>query len=379
MKHYKIPFFDEFECIGSSCPYTCCGVWGILVDKASVEYYQNVSDDFGQKLKAGMYETNGKTYINLDNAGRCPFLDEQNLCEIYRKLGPDRMCQICREYPRYFWNLGGISYSGLHSSCPEVARFLFTHSSPLRLVPAEGASSCQIPEDFDWALFNALTNGLSIGISLLTDRTLSFSVRLRLLVLFNNALQECFDTGTDCSILLTSFSSPENYRSLADTLQAAPTNYLARISLIHHLGALDGLSQVDFLFSPVVRYLSLHSDLLSEAYGIQQLFAPFSAAPYTIQYENFAVNYLLNYYMHAYSSQDPRKVTNELIYLYCLLSCADAFIAADENALPDLEKQIEIFSKTARFFEHGKKNMSLLQKAFRDNGLTETTTLLSLI
>ena len=349
------------------------------MDNASVQDYQNVSGDFGQKLKTGMYEVDGKTFMKQDHAKRCLFLDEQNLCEIYRKLGPDRMCQICREYPRYFWNLGGISYSGLHSSCPEVARFLFAHSSPLRLVPAEGTSSYQIPEDFDWTLFNALTNGLSIGISLLTYRTLSLSVRLRLLVQFNNALQECFDTGTDCSTLLTTFSSPENYRSLADTLPAAPTNYLARISLIQHLGALDGLSQVDFLFSPVIRYLSLHPDLLLESNGIRQLFAPFSAAPYTIQYENFAVNYLLNYYMHAYASQEPCQVTDGLIYLYCLLLCADAFIAAEDNALPDLDKQVEIFSKTSRFFEHSKKNMSLLQKAFRDNGLTEATALLALI
>lgn len=379
MIHYKIDIYDRFECIGSSCPNTCCTGWPIGVDDAATQHYEDVPEDLRQRIKEGLYEKNGHTYIKLDAAGTCPFLDEEKLCEIYKKLGPDRMWYVCQRYPRVAWSIGDVSFAGLSNSCPEVVRILFTHTDPLRLAMVDDGLSPLSSADIDWELSNALTNGLVTCIGFLTDRTLSFSVRLRLLILFYDALQECIDTHSDCSALLTAFSSPDNYHPLASTLQAIPTDYTTRISLIRRLGIFEGLVRVNFLVEPASHFLSRHKEPSLDAAGLRQLFAPFSNAPYTIQYENYTINYLLNNYINAYTTRDPRRIITVFVHLYCLQLCADAFIAAESGTLPDLDTQSEIFSKTARFFEHSTQAMDNLHKIFLDNGLAETDALLSLV
>ena len=109
-------YYKKFECIGNKCEYTCCAGWTITVDKNTYEKYQRI-DEKSKKSKTPMfsplnnnmvirnkqdkknYNDNNYAKINLaDNS--CPFLDENNLCEIYKELGPKNMPLTCKVYPR---------------------------------------------------------------------------------------------------------------------------------------------------------------------------------------------------------------------------------------------------------------------------------------
>ena len=37
---YVIDFLDKFECIGGSCPYTCCNGWQIAIDEETYSLYK---------------------------------------------------------------------------------------------------------------------------------------------------------------------------------------------------------------------------------------------------------------------------------------------------------------------------------------------------
>ena len=104
MKYLILDDLNSFECIGAKCSYTCCKDWKISVDSASERFYRNVSGKFGEELKNGIIDKEGNSYFQL-NEGRCPFLNEDSLCDIYIHLGADHLCDTCREYPKVCVNL----------------------------------------------------------------------------------------------------------------------------------------------------------------------------------------------------------------------------------------------------------------------------------
>ena len=135
----KPDFYDSFKCIASKCSDTCCVGWEIDVDEASQEAYRNVSGVFGDRLRS--YIEDG--HFKLLPHDRCPFLDRENLCEIYRNLGEGALCDICREHPRFVEVYGDIMERGLGLCCEEAARLLLAGEGPLSFVNEE----CDEPED----------------------------------------------------------------------------------------------------------------------------------------------------------------------------------------------------------------------------------------
>ena len=135
----KPDFYDSFKCIASKCSDTCCVGWEIDVDEASQEAYRNVAGVFGDKLRSNIEDG----HFKLLPHDRCPFLDRENLCEIYRNLGEDALCDICREHPRFVEVYGDIMERGLGLCCEEAARLLLAGEGPLSFVNEE----CDEPED----------------------------------------------------------------------------------------------------------------------------------------------------------------------------------------------------------------------------------------
>ena len=50
MKEFKLKLYDEFECIGTKCPWTCCGGWKISIEKETVDKYKAVPGPLSQEL-----------------------------------------------------------------------------------------------------------------------------------------------------------------------------------------------------------------------------------------------------------------------------------------------------------------------------------------
>jgi lysine-N-methylase len=135
----KPGFYDRFKCTASRCSDTCCIGWEIDVDKASQEAYRKVAGVFGDKLRANIEEG----HFKLLPHDRCPFLDQNNLCEIYKNLGEGALCDICREHPRFVEVYGDIMEKGLGLCCEEAARLLLEGEGPLQFITEE----CNEPED----------------------------------------------------------------------------------------------------------------------------------------------------------------------------------------------------------------------------------------
>lgn len=51
MKFIKPNFYDAFHCTAAACSDTCCAGWEIDVDPDTVEYYENLEGELGDRLR----------------------------------------------------------------------------------------------------------------------------------------------------------------------------------------------------------------------------------------------------------------------------------------------------------------------------------------
>ena len=67
----KPSYFDEFRCIASACPDSCCKEWDVQVDAAAAEYYRSLSGPLGDRLREVLKDVDGETVMEITE-GRCP-------------------------------------------------------------------------------------------------------------------------------------------------------------------------------------------------------------------------------------------------------------------------------------------------------------------
>ena len=154
MKYHKPSFFDQFKCIGSACTDTCCAGWEIEVDENnSARVSCRKRCIWRIACAARLAAKPGEYFFKLKN-NRCPFLNKENLCDIFINLGEERLCDICREHPRFYNWFGDYTEVGLGLCCEEAERLLFSNSKPLTFVE-------EVTQDEDSDLLDANQKNVS--------------------------------------------------------------------------------------------------------------------------------------------------------------------------------------------------------------------------
>lgn len=105
----RVPsYYKEFKCIGSACEDTCCAGWDVVIDSETYECYQKMDGTFGDRLRSKMVvDKDGYNIFFVLDGDRCPFLNNNNLCDIHKEKGEQYLSYTCKQYPRYeedfFW------------------------------------------------------------------------------------------------------------------------------------------------------------------------------------------------------------------------------------------------------------------------------------
>lgn len=134
MKYIRPDYYDQFRCIAGACRHTCCRDWDIDIDEDKAEYYRGIDGDIGRRLREAIYEDDDGAHFRCREDGRCPFLNDGGLCDMIIELGEDSMCQICRDHPRFYNELGDRLEVGLGLSCEAAARLILTREQPMTLI-----------------------------------------------------------------------------------------------------------------------------------------------------------------------------------------------------------------------------------------------------
>ena len=152
MRYLKPHFYDQFVCTAGDCPDTCCAGWQIVIDEDSLERYGNEKSEFGKRLRNSI---DWEEECFYQNNRRCAFLNDENLCDLYKALGPDSLCDTCRLYPRHTEEYEGLRELSLSLSCPEAARIILSCKEPVRFLEEETDEEDDF-EEFDFMMLAAL-------------------------------------------------------------------------------------------------------------------------------------------------------------------------------------------------------------------------------
>ena len=222
-------FYDHFLCIGDSCKDCCCIGWELDIDDDTFEYYKSVPGPFGDRLRGCMSaahkvspdapgddslfgDDGGSTMYRLKIDGRCPFLNSKNLCDIVLNLGPQALCQICSEYPRYSFEFDGAVEKSLTISCEEAGRLMFLSDVPIGFVeteaggwmPSDGpeADAYSPENDPDEEIFRTISLIRSASIRILENRRIDLADRIGHFLALCTEAQHALDLADSDSDLL---------------------------------------------------------------------------------------------------------------------------------------------------------------------------------
>ena len=154
----------------------------------------------------------GSTMYRLKIDGRCPFLNSKNLCEIVLNLGPQALCQICSEYPRYSFEFDGAVEKSLTISCEEAGRLMFLSDVPIGFVeteaggwmPSDGpeADAYSPENDPDEEIFRTISLIRSASIRILENRRIDLADRIGHFLALCTEAQRALDLADSDSDLL---------------------------------------------------------------------------------------------------------------------------------------------------------------------------------
>ena len=131
MKEIVPNYYKKFKCIADKCKHSCCIGWEIDIDEDTLELYNSLGGKFAQKIRKSI--KGDVPHFVLTEDERCPFLNQNGLCDIILKLGDGAICDICYLHPRFSNFYKDFTETGLGLCCEEAARIILTEEEKFNL------------------------------------------------------------------------------------------------------------------------------------------------------------------------------------------------------------------------------------------------------
>lgn len=362
--YYRKPhYYDKFSCTAEQCPDTCCAGWQIVIDENSLEKYSNVSGDFGIRL---LNSINWREGIFEQYEKRCSFLNAENLCDIYKELGADALCDTCRLYPRHIEEFENLREFSLSLSCPVAAKMILQCQEPVRFLEEEDEKEeCEEDfEDFDFLLFDCLLEVREKLFSIVQNRTIPIEKRMYCVLKIAKNLQTALDEGElferdfMAEIELCLQEKAEDFSGNLYEIVQAFRKDLLRLEVLReewktNLKAADNLFQKGETW--YVEKRDRYKAEIKNTIGQEQ---------WDIYKEQLLMFFLYTYFCGA--------VYDDMIYSKGVLSVISVFWiekitfwswAADEGQIEE-KNLLETAYRYAREIEHSDENLNLLEEIF---------------
>jgi len=243
----------DFKCIGSKCADSCCTGWDITFDKGT---YQNLTQEPCFKKTMDEYANINDNVsipninygiISLTDDDRCPFLDSDDLCNVQKRRGEDRLSNVCALYPRYYNILDDVYEESLSLDCIEATEKLL-FGDPLEIIEVDR------PPKRDVVMQNIETqiddNGVS-GIKYLYDfrklifgltrnESYTFDEKLGLLMTFHEYIEEMDEDELKAALESYEFTSMKTTIGIDERIYIKLIDFLKRFGKSEHI-ELDSL------------------------------------------------------------------------------------------------------------------------------------------
>lgn len=155
MRIKALSIYPKFKCIADKCQHSCCLGWEIDIDPITRELYKNLNHKYAPILNSNIEEL-PEPHFRLKANDRCPFLREDNLCDMIINIGEEYLCDICRDHPRY----RNYDEIGLGLCCEEVSRLVISETDPITIITLD--QDDDVNTDYEFQYHDYLENILHV-------------------------------------------------------------------------------------------------------------------------------------------------------------------------------------------------------------------------
>ena len=390
-------YMERFSCIGPSCEDSCCVGWRVTVDEASYKKYSKATDEtlvplFKKNVTRNRSNPSKTNYakIKMDSQGRCPFLNEEKLCNIQQKLGATYLSDTCAIYPRTINQIDNIIEKSGTLSCPEIVR--------LALLNPDGITFNEIEEPISERTFvhskkepNSLKNANRIEkyfwdlriftIEVLQHRDYAIDERLIFLGLFYQKAQVLLDDNKldEIQMLIGTYKQLLGETSVKHDLANVPSNPGIQMKLSKELmdqriaGGINNERYMNCLgqYLNGIRYYK-DSSVEENASRYTEAYATYYA-PYMKDHEYIYENYLVNY---AFRKLFPLTTEGSLFDAYVMMVVHFAMVKLHLIGLAGFHKGlteeviVKLIQSFTRMVEHNEGYLKRIHSLLKENDYT---------
>ena len=366
MQITKPTFYKEFSCIAGACPDTCCAGWEIEVDETTAEGYLAEKGAFGDRLRREIGSEPGEYFFKLKN-NRCPFLNKENLCDIFINLGEDRLCDICREHPRFYNWFGDYTEVGLGLCCEEAERLLFSDSKSLTFVEEvtqdeeqdysdedEYTDASDLLDDESEECEQMLEERKAI-FSILQNRKKNIGARLKRLLLQLPYADEMLLL----TVPILEWDDPESIPKL--DYNAKPSTNTLKSSALFLIRFFGGMESLDETWPSMMKELEQNIDKLVDTDNTNAFLKFMKGENRLYEYEHIAVYLVYRYYPEIlFDGQIEAKILFAAASI-CLLFLMD-LQCFQKNTAYTQQDRIELVRRFSKEIEYCPENMERFEK-----------------
>ena len=368
MYYRKPQYYDNFTCIADRCPATCCAGWQIVIDEKSLEKYNHVQGEFGIRLQKSIDWEEG---VFHQCNRRCAFLNKENLCDLYRELGAEGLCDTCRLYPRHIEEFEEVREFSLSLSCPVAAEMILGQKEPVHfLEEADEALEEEDYEDFDSILYDWLEEAREVLFGILQNRKLSIATRMALILNTADLAQKALDHGTLLELDLEAEIQDFLGRSQTIEKEKTETEFLEiRKKMLKDLQKLEVLREewpriLERLEQQLYAQDGGHYQQIRQEFCRQMQGTEEQKQQWEIYKEQLLLFFLYTYFCG--SVYDDMIYTKAVLAVFSVLWIEE--LAMDrwlfQGRKLEFQDLVEVAYTYAREIEHSDENLNLLEEFF---------------
>ena len=352
----RVPdYYDDFKCIGGSCSDSCCIGWELDIDEESYEAYKKVEGSFGDRLRKSMVDGSDETdecnTFRL-NGNRCPFLNDENLCDIYINLGEKSLCKVCTEYPRFTVEYEKTREKSMALSCEVVGKLLFSREDKIKFLEKEIPDEVIFEESLP--MFTGVIEYIrDRSIEILQDRSRDIYDRINNFLSFVSKAQEIINEGAEDEDLITVIADIKVEE--ATSKKASLTSFLEEVCCL--LGELYVLGnewvQVYSEFKT-----SLNEEVIKEFEKCRK-----NIKMLDIWYENLMVYFVFRYFTKGVYDCDVISRA-KFAFLGFFTIRGLAALRYNKNLRFNLDDMIDVAKAYSKEVEHSEGNIAYLMEEF---------------
>lgn len=361
-------YYKDFKCIAGACTDTCCAGWDVDVDPASYKYYKSVKGEFGKRLKSVMVpsEDGGCTFTL--NEGRCPFLNDRNLCDLYTALGEDKLCETCDEFPRFINEYGNVREIGIAPSCITAGELIFNYDKKLTFDMEDDGKPVSDYNDIDGFLYMQLLRAREVAYEIVQNDNFTVDECCLLLLEFAVRIQRHMDKERDDLIenVVYAFLEEDYLKDVLVKIKGKFSKEDGGYSVISKY--FDEFPGMEVINPDWFKCLKLQRKFIEEhdAKGMAEAYKEFDRyyADRQFEYRQLMMYYVFRYFLDAvYDINLVLKVKNGIIG-YIILKHLDVAAWYNNSGKLSKDEQIDMAHLYSRQFEHSYTNFEKYSEMF---------------